>query len=86
MGNIILKDFAQQHGLTENNMLDMLKKANIIKPDNSISGVKYAFCERFYDEIDLYESIVCCYDIVKNESWWEITPKGQTVLEKILDI
>ena len=85
MDNMKFKDFAERYGITEQKMFDILEIAKIIKHDKMISGVKYAFCERFYKEDCLYKSIVVCYDSITNEIWWEVTPTGQSVLLNILN-
>lgn len=86
MANIRFKDFAEKYGITEQKLCDILEIARIIRPDNMISGVKYAFCERFYREDCVFESIVNCYNDITKEGWWEVTPLGQNVLLNILNI
>lgn len=85
-GNIELSDFAKRHGLTQQQLLDKMCEAKLIKPDTTLSGLKYGFLEKFYKEA--YHSIVVCCDCTKEpcEHWWEITPFGQEYLKKLLNL
>lgn len=85
-GNIELSDFAKQHGLTQQQLLDKMCEAKLIKPDPIFSGLKYGFLDKYYKEA--YPSIVVCSDFTKEpvEYWWEITPLGQKYLKELLNL